>query len=302
MLAFWRIIKFAFQDMGRNIGMSFMTIFILILMLLSINMLMAVDRLTQESVSLVKDQINVSIYVVPDAKEDDVKKVRDYINSFPEVINVDLISKEKVLESFQTRHELSPEIAEALKELGENPFGPTIVVKTREPGDYKKIISALDVPEFDPMIEAKSFDGHEEAITRLQNITNRIERMGLGLSVIFAVISFLIIFHTIRVAIYTQRIEISIKRLVGASSWFIRGPYLVESVIYSFVSVAVTFALVFFALRWVDPYLGVVFPNGFSLTNYYKSSILFLVGIQLFAVIVLTVLTSMLAMRRQLKV
>ncbi len=302
MLAFWRIIKFAFQDMGRNIGMSFMTVFILILMLLSINMILVVDRLTKESVALVKEQITVSFYVVQDAKDEDVKKVRDYINSFPEVVNVDLISKEKVLESFQTRHELSREISDALKELGENPFGPTLVVKTREPGDYKKIITALDVPEFEPMIEAKSFDGHEEAITRLQNITNRIERMGLGLSIIFAVISFLIIFHTIRVAIYTQRVEISIKRLVGASSWFIRGPYLIESVIYSIFSVTVTFALVFLALRWVDPYLGVVFPNGFSLTNYYKSSMLFLVGTQLLAVMVLTVLTSMLAMRKNLRV
>jgi cell division protein FtsX len=95
-----------------------------------------------------------------------------------------------------------------------------MVIKTKEPKDYKKIIDALNVPEYETIIEAKSFDNHEDAIERLQNITNRIERVGFGLTVLFAIISFLIIFNTVRVAIASQRVEISIKRLVGASKLF----------------------------------------------------------------------------------
>ena len=137
---------------------------------------------------------------------------------------------------------------------------------------------------------------------RLQNITNRIERIGFGLTVLFALISFLIIFNTIRVAITTQRVEISIKRLVGANNWFIRGPYLIESVFFTIASVVCTIGLVYLALRWIDPYLAVVLPNGFSLTNYFYSNMLMLFGVQALAVLLLTVTSSALAMRKQLKV
>jgi cell division transport system permease protein len=220
---------------------------------------------------------------------------------FPEVTNIELQSKDEVLASFREQHKLQKEALDALAELGKNPFGPTMIVKTKEPKDYKKIIDALNVPEYENLIEAKSFDNHQDAIERLQNITNRIEKIGFGLTILFALISFLIIFNTIRVAINTQRMEINIKRLVGASNWFIRGPYFVESLTFTFLSVVCTMAIVFLGLKWIDPYLAVVLPNGFSLTNYFKSNMLMLFGAQALAVLLLTVLSSGLAMRKQLK-
>lgn len=279
-----------------------MTLFILVLMLLSVNTLWSVEVVTKEAVRLVKDQVNVSFYMSADTKEKYIESVRGYLARFPEVIDLRVSSREEVLALFQKRHQLSHEVLSALSELGSNPFGPTMVVKTREPEDYKKIIQALSVPEFDHLIEGKSFEGHEDALDRIQAITNRVERVGWGLSLLFAVISFLIIFNTIRVAIYTQRTEISIKRLVGANSWFIRGPYIVESFIFTILSLALTSAILVFSLPSIDRYLGVVFPNGFSLTNYYQSHILYLLAIQMIAVLLLTIVSSGLAMRRQLKV
>lgn len=283
-------------------GLSFMTVIILVLMLLSVNILWIVDVVTKEAVSLVKDQINVSLYFKSEATDAEVDTVKRMLNAFPEVMEISGLSREQVLESFQRRHQLSPEVLEALNELGENPFGPTLIVKTREPQDYKKILQAMDVPEYDNLVEAKSYEGHEEGIEKIQNITNRIERLGFWLSMLFVIIAFLIIFNTIRVAIYTHRIEISIKRLVGASNWFIRGPYLVESLIFTAISVAITIGLIYLALHWLDPYLLLVFPNGFSLTNYYNSHIFLLFGLQAAAVLLLTSASSLLAMRRQLKI
>lgn len=302
MISFWRVVKFAFQDMGRNLGMSFMTVFILILMLLSFNVLWSVEVLTKQAVSAVKNQINVSLYFSASAEDKKVEDVKSYLAGFPEVVQINLLTREQVLESFKTRHSLSPEVLSALDELGSNPFGPTIIVKTQEPGDYKKIIEALNAPEYENLIESKSFDEHGEAIDKIQNITNRIEGAGMGLTILFALISFLVIFNTVRVAINSQRFEIGIKRLVGASNWFIRGPYLIESVVLTLASVGVTAIIIKFALKWVDKYLAVVFSDGFSLTNYYNSHILYVFGVQIVAVLVLTILSSSLAMRRQLKV
>jgi len=274
MSSLFRIFKFAFQDLARNLGLSSMTVFILILMLLSINTLWSLDILTKESVRLVKQQINVSFYLTPETTEKNVKEIKAYLATFPEVEEAEVLTREQVLSSFKTRHQLSTEVLQALAELGGNPFGPTIVVKTKEPEDYKKVIQALSVPEYEKLIEGKSFEGHEEALDRIQAITNRVEKVGLGVTLLFALISFLIIFNTIRVAIHTQRVEISIKRLVGANNWFIRGPYLVESLIFTVVSMSVTIVIVMFVTKWLDRYLSVAFPTNFSLTNYYESHML----------------------------
>lgn len=302
MHSFFRVAKSAFQDIFRNLGLSTMTIFILILMLLSVNTLWSMDIVTKEAIRLVKQQINVSFYLTPNISDKAVKEIKTYLATFPEVVQSDLLTREQVLDGFKNRHQLSAEVLDALSELGGNPFGPTITVKTKEPQDYQKIIQALSVPEYDPLIDGKSFEGHEDALNRIQTITNKIERIGLGLSLLFALISFLIIFNTIRVAIFTQRVEISIKRLVGANNWFIRAPYLLESAIFSIISIAITIVVVYFATAWLDRYLAVVFPGGFSLTNYYKSHMLYLFGVQTLAVLLLTMISSSLAMRRQLKV
>ncbi len=297
-----RLIKFAFQDIGRNFGLSCMTVFILILMLLSVNILWSVDVLTQQAIQMVKGQVNVSVYLSPAITDKKLNEIKSYLLSFSEVTDLTVLSRDEVLASFRTRHQLSPEVLDALGELGSNPFGPTLTIKTREPSDYVKIINALEVPEYTKFVDAKSYDEHQDAITRIENITNRIERAGIGLSMVFAIISFLIIFNTIRVAIHTQHVEISIKRLVGANNWFIRGPYLIESLIFTIVSVAATCAILYFTLQWLNPYLSVVFSSGFSLFNYYQSHLVTIFGVQVLAVLVLTVVSSTLAMRRQLKV
>ncbi len=302
MISLVRVIKFALQDLTRNIGLTFVTIFILILMLVSVNALWSVKVLTAEAVRLVKDQVNISFYLNANISDKNLGELKNYLQSFREVIEVKILSKNDVLQSFTKRHAASSEVLEALSELGGNPFGPTLVVKTLEPEDYKKIIEALNVPEYEHLIEGKSFEGHEEAIERIQNITSRAERAGFGMSLFFAFIAFLIIFNTIQIAISTQRMEIGIKRLVGANNWFIRGPYFIESIIFTFLAVAITGGLMWFALRWADSYVSTAFPNGFSLTNYFSSHILYLVGIQAAAVLFLTLVSSSLAMRRQLKV
>ncbi len=297
-----RILKFAFQDIGRNFGLSFMTVLILILMVLSVNALWGVEAITKEAVATVKDQVNVSVYFSANANDDNVNELKKYVSSFPEVVNVDLLSADSVLDSFKQRHKLSKDILDALAELDTNPFGPTMIIKTKEPSDYQKIIQALNVPEYQTLIEAKSFDEHETALDKIQNITNNAEKMVAGLVLLFGCISFLIVFNTIRAAIHTQKVEIGIKRLVGASNWFIRGPYIVESLIFSVLSMAISIGIIYLALHFIDPYLSVIFSDGFSLTKYYNSHILYLFGSQFVCVLVLTVVSSILAMRRQLKV
>jgi len=302
MVAFLRVFKFALQDIWRNISLSLMTILILVLMLLSVNMLLVIRVLTEEATNSVKDQIDVSVYFDHTATDKQIDEVKNYVRSFPEVTELTFLSREEVLQQFKDNYQYNPEILASLNELGDNPLGPTLVVKTREPSDYKKVIAALNVPEYEHIIEAKTFEDTEKAIERIHTITTQVERFTLILTALFAIIAFLIIFNTVRVAIYTQRVEISIKKLVGATNWFIRGPYVIESFLFSVFSVITTFLLMLASSRFLDPYIAVVFNRNAFLTNYFQSNIVFLLGCQFFAVLLLTVLTSSLAMRKYLRV
>lgn len=302
MLSFLRIIKFALQDIVRNAGLSAMTILILVLMLLSVNTLVVINVLTNEAVNSVESQIDVSVFFSPVASEEDISEVKEYVASFPEVVETVYLTREEILAEFREEHKNNPEVLASLDELGENPLGATLVIRTDNPESYAKIVQALTVPEYQDIIEAKTFGDTEQAIERIHTITRQVERFALAISVLFAVIAFLIIFNTIRVAIYTQRIEIAIKKLVGASNWFVSGPYLVESLIFTLLSVFFTSILVYLSLRLLDPYMAVIFGGTSILTNYYFSHIIFLLSIQFGSVLLLTVLSSLLAMRKHLKV
>lgn len=302
MISFLRVIKFAFQDVGRNISLSFMTIFILVLMLLSLNTFIFVQAVTEKAIQSVKDQIDVSVYFEPSVSDDDVRKVTEYVEAFPEVTNIIFHDRNEVLEQFKQTHKDNPEILASLSELNENPLGPTMIIKTREPKDYEKIMTALNVPEYATKIEAKTFGDTQAAIDRIHTITTNLKKFVFGLGALFTLIAFFVIFNTIRVAIYTQRTEISIKKLVGATNWFVRGPYLIEALLFSFLAVAMTSGIVYFFLDFVNPYVQVVFGDSAFLTNYYRSHILVLLGIQVGAVLFITVTTSLLAMRRYLRV
>ena len=301
MLSFFRVIRFACQDIIRNMSLSFMTVLILLLMLLSVNTLLVIRVLTDEATSSIKNEIDVSIYFIPDVSDQIIQEVRAYIDSFPEVTQSTLLDRDDVLKKFQEEHSDNPDILSALEELGTNPLGAALIVKTREPGDYKKIIEAISVPEYETLIEAKTFDDTEKAIERIDVITTQVERFSLILSIFFGIIAFLIIFNTIRIIIYTQRNEITIKKLVGATNWFIRGPYLVEAFLFSIISVGVTYALVLSAAHVIDPFAATIFGKHDVLTSYFQSGIVWLAGSQFLTVLLLTTITSLLAMRKHLR-
>lgn len=302
MLSLLRIIKFCFQDIIRNVGLSSMTVLILVLMLLSINTLVVINVFTNEAVKSIKDQIDVSLYFNYEATDEEIDEVKSYVGGFPEVIEIIYLNRDEVLAKFKEEHKDNLEVLSALTELGENPLGPTMIVKTREPKDYEKVIKALNVPEYENIIEAKTFGDTQRAIDRIHIITTQVQRFAIGLSLLFALIAFLIILNTIRVAIYTQRAEISIKKLVGASNWFVRGPYVIESIFFSVVSISVTGGLLWVGFRLLDPYTAIVFQKSNLLFNYYLDNKYLLVGIQLGSVLFLTVVSSLLAMRRYLRV
>ncbi len=302
MLVFFRVIKFAWQDMWRNMSLSIMTLLILILMLLSVNTLFVIRVLTNTATTMVKQQIDVSIFFNSTSTPSQISSVVHYVNSFQEVATSTFMDKGQVLAKFRQHYKNNKDIISSLDQLGTNPLGATLIVQTKDPADYQKIITALNAPEYKNIVEAKTFGDTEQAIKKIDSITTQVEHFSFALTIFFGIIAFLIIFNAIRIAIYTQRVEISIKKLVGATNWFVRGPYLVESFIFSVFSVAIAYGLVLVISHFLDIYITATFGQSAFLTSYFQSNILWLVGIQFLVVLVLTMFSSLLAIRRHLKV
>ncbi|MBN1585481.1 hypothetical protein JW899_03890 [Candidatus Uhrbacteria bacterium] len=297
-----RIIKFAFQDFFRNFWLSLATVSVLTLTLLTVNGLIAVNFLGKMAISEAEDRVDVGIHFRPEIGEERIQTVKITLMGMPEVRDVEYVSPAESLRRFSEQYGDDALVIESLGEVDGNPFGSTLVVRARSIGDYEKIIKTLDDPAFAEIIEERDFDDRQEIIGRIETISRRIEAFGLGASAAIAIVTFLIVLNTIRVSIYTHREEIRIMRLVGASNGFIRGPFYVQAVAWSVLAVALTAAVTVPTVFFVQPYLERFFGStSVDLVGFYRVNLLEIFGVQLLAVMAMSIITTKMATARYLR-
>lgn len=301
-ISFFRAIKFSVQDVVRNIWLSLVTIIILVLTLFTVNMLLVVKVVGQTAVDAIKEKIDVNLFLKTDAPEDQIEALKIKISSLSEVKSVEYISKDAAMEEFRKRHEDNPEILEALKELGKNPLTPTLVIKPTNMDVFDSLINQLNIIE-DDIIESRNFANYKTMLEKINAITEKVSNAALGLSSIFIFITLLVIYNSVRVAIYTHKKEITIMRLVGASNWFIQLPYIFSSIIYTFFGVGVVMLLFWPFLNLLQPYLETFFVSyNVNLVQYFYGNILTIFGIQFLVAAAINILASLIAVRRYSKI
>ena len=225
LLSFLRVIKFSLQDIARNVWLTIATIIILILALFSINMLLTVNVITQAAMNSIKEKIDVNLYLKPESGEDKIMALKAEIGKYSQVKEIKYISRAEALEAFKAKHQNNPEVLEALRQLGENPLTPTLIIKANNIEQYDELILKLNKINSD-IIESRNFENHKSILFKIDNISRKVNEVGIFVSLIFIIISVLVVYNTIRVAIYTHRKEIGIMKLVGASNWFVKFPFL----------------------------------------------------------------------------
>lgn len=297
-----RIVAHALQNIRRNLGLAVVTIMILVLSLISVDALLTVRELTVAAVKAVEQQVDLSIFFTPESSAEQIAAVQKFVSVFPEVTRVDFLSREQALATFRERHKASPEILKSLEILDENPLGAIMVIHTKDTGDYKKIMAALSAKEFETIIQRRSFEERGQVVERVEAWTARAQQFSLWLAVLFCAIAILIVFNTIRVAIYTQREEISIKKLVGATNGFIRAPFFVEGFIYVAVAAAIITGLIALAARVIDPLLGPMFVDGgFSINKLFFVGWQKTLAVEFSLTLLIVWATAWFAMRRHLR-
>lgn len=306
---FWtkikRIIKAGFVNFWRSGLVSLTTVLIMVITLFVIGSLVFARTLLSSTLIQIQDKVDISIYFKTDAQEDDIMTLKNSISKLNEVKEVIYISKDEAIKNFQERHKDNALIIQSLTELNDNPLGAVINIKAKDPSQYEAIAKFLqtetDIEDPSSIIDKINYFQNKNVIDKLIKIIDSSKNLGVSLSIILVIISILVSFNTIRLAIYTARDEISVMRLVGASNKNVSGPFMVEGIMYGVISSLVTIALFYPFTYWLGPETESFF-GGMNIFNYYLSNFISLFLILLSIGVFLGALSSFIAVRRYLKV
>lgn len=303
LLSISRSIKFALESFWRNVWLSLATIFIIYLALLSVNFLILINALSDSAVGAVKERVDVSVYFKQGVKNDKITEIKTHLESMPQVKNIAYRSPEDNYELFSQRHQDDLIISETLKELEGNPLGATLIIKANNLSDYPEILSAIDNPAYVRLIEEKSYQDHEAVIEKINTITDNVKKGALFVSLLFGIISVLIVYNTVRIAIFTHQSEVGIMKLVGASNWFIRSPFIIESVISGIIACVLSLFTIFFILSASSPYLQSFFAGtDFNLMGFFIANLPIIFITEMTAIILINIISSVIALNKYLNI
>jgi len=213
---------------------------------------------------------------------------------------VEYISKDEALQLFTQKHEGEQDLLQSLAEAG-NPFLAHLNITAFQASQYEAISNFLNQESLQPIIQEVDYSQRKSIIDKIYSITSNINKAGIIFSLILGAIAILVAFNTIRLAIYNLREEISIMRLVGASNWFIRGPFIVQGIFCGVIAALITLLLTLGLCYFFSPKIMTLTPD-LNIFSYFTGNFWTIILIQLATGIGIGVFSSLIAMRRYLQV
>ncbi len=294
-----RIFKAGFVGFWRNAYVSLASIFVITVALFVIGSTMLIDQLLGASLTQLQAKVDINVYFVPSAPQEEIDALINSVKALPDVERVTYTSREDALAEYRAKNQNDSVAMQALDELRENPLGATIAVQARETSQYENINRYLEEQK-NPVIDEINYSKNKESIGKLSSIIGAVEQASFVALMVLIMASVLITFNTIRLAIFTAKEEISVMRLVGASNMYIRGPFMLQGVMYGVVSGVIALAILYPIVLWLGPKTAEFFEiNIFDyFVNNFAYIFLVLVGIG----ITLGLVSSVLAITRYLRV
>ncbi|MDA1168807.1 MAG: permease-like cell division protein FtsX [bacterium] len=304
-ISFFRVIRNAFRNFRRNVWLSIATTLIMTLTLCIILFLYTVNVLGREFLRNVEQKVDIAVTFKDTTQLSEINTIQKDIAARSDVQNTRIVTSDEALAEYRKRHADNPYIEEALKELNSNPLPNSMYIVAKDPQFYENITSSLRSNQYEEYIEKINFQDTKIIIEKMIRIMNIIKTAAIIATGIFGLLVILIMFNTIRLAIYSFREEIDIMRLVGASRWYIQGPFLMESVLVALISVSIATTILYVSLNTMAKNVNLFVFTGqntnFDIYQYAVSHWIQIIGLQLVAAISLAVLSSYVAIRRYLR-
>lgn len=305
MITFWRIVHTGIVNFMRNITLAIAAIAVMVVTLTIVLFSVITNATFENTIAQITSKIDISVYIKDSTTTDQTQKLIKDIKALPNVKSVTYLSKDAALKKYIAQNAGNQQLLTAIS-VTSNPLPATILIK---PNDLNKINDIKDFLSSPKVIvlqsDQPSYSGdRKEAIDKITHATNILREIGIVTVVVFTIICALIIFNTIQMAIFNRRDEIQIMRLLGASTNYIRGPFVVESTIYGILSAVFSVLIINAAFLASSSALeasslGLLDIN--YANQYFDAHFLQLLGAQLILGILLGATSSTIATRRYLK-
>lgn len=305
-ITFGRILKYGANSFIRNAWLSVAATAVMTITLLIIFGSVIARTVLVDTVDEIKDKVDMSIYLEQDIPKDNLDDIKKSVSSLNSVKEVKYISPEEARKNFASKNSSDDSIRQALIE-SENEFFGILNVKLDDISDTSELEGLVkddkNIQKYLDKDHPPSFaSSRKEVIDNIANSVGFAEKVGLLAGVIFTVIASLIIFNTIRMAIFNRREEIYMMKLIGANKSFIRGPFIVEAVICgtlaAFLATGLGYGVVYLAKTKLEAYGIAVEPVITLLTRYIPLVLISMIGIGS----LIGMLSSLTATRKYLKI
>jgi cell division transport system permease protein len=278
----------------------------MIITLSVISSLIFLSAILNASLSEIKDKVDVNVYFVTSAPEPDILALKKTLEGLPDVSAISYTSRDEALKAFKDKHQNDELTLQALDELGVNPLEASLNIKAKNPAQYESIAEFLQNKPIlsqggTSIVDKVNYFQNKVAIDKLNTLINTSNRLGTIVTLVSVIVSILITLNTIRLAIYISREEISVMRLVGASSFYVRGPFVVVGIIYGALSGILTLLLFYPITFWLGAQTKNFFIN-FDVFQYYTQNFGQIFLIVVFSGMFIGAVSSYIAVRKYLKV
>lgn len=300
---FKRIGRSGLLNFKRNGIVSVASVLISTITLCVIASLIFLQAILHFSINEIQNKVDITVYFTVGADEGRIETIKKTIEDSPQVASVEYVSAAEALTDFREKHKDDYGTMQALDELDDNPLGAYLNVRAVDTAAYADITSFIEsnttIQQGSMAINKISYHQNKLVIDRLVSLMNTARMVGFIVTLVLGVMSVLITFNTIRLAIFIAREEIAVMRLVGASTRYIQGPFMVEGVIYGIIA-ACTAMFLFWPVTYAVSHSLSTFL-GLDLYQYYLSNFFQIFGILLVSGILISALSSFLAVRKYLR-
>jgi cell division transport system permease protein len=247
----------AFRALRRSAAPSIAAIVTIVVTTLLLGVLVPVLKASEDKAQDVRDQIGLNVYLYDDATQAETDALEKELAAIPHVTGVDYISKSEAVNILQGR--VKGDLSDSIDELKSNPLPASFYLDLDDPANLNAVSSAISTvgpsgepKPISPIIEEVK-DARQDA-SKITRVTGAVKIVLIVLAVLLLVASLMLVGNTIRLSIYARRREVEVMRLVGATNWFIRWPFIIEGVIVGLAGAVVAVAILWLGkVTVVDP-------------------------------------------------
>lgn len=288
----------------RNAWLSTAATIVMTITLSSILLTFFASVTSTSTIQSFTDKIDVSIFFKTNTPKDDIDSLANDLraNQNLEIKEITYISEEMARNSFIEQNKDDIDTLQAISQ-SEDAFPASLRIKTEDTAKLDDVVKVARQDKYSEIVDGDSYKDNAKrtAVDRLGNIAKFLRNGGLVASVVFGVISMLVIFNTIRMTIFNRKNEIEIMQLIGASRWYIRGPFIVEASIYGVIAGILASTFFYVLVLGQSPKLGDYVEEISPTVDKFKDVAWIVIAATILAGVLIGAFSAYLAIRKHLK-